>query len=191
MEVQKRLYDRLSVKVDQVIQGHGTSNTGNLARRCFSQPKIFAEALEIDHKLVANLAIILSAFSCKCHLKLDLLESFCEETYSLYYELYPWARMSPTVHKLLKHGCDIARELPLPVAFFAEDANESWHKLYRQYMIYHSRQDSRANRIIDVFHRALYFSDPLISNILLDNRIKSKEKKYDNSEDIQKFINDE
>lgn len=65
-------------------------------------------------------------------LKLDKLEEFCWSTYCLHYEKYAWARMSPSLHKLLKHGCEIARQFPLPISYYAEDANESWHKLYKK-----------------------------------------------------------
>lgn len=95
--------------------------------------------------------------------------------------------MSPTLHKLLKHSCDIVRELPLPVAYYAEDANESWHKLYRQNMIRHARQNSRKNRIIDVYNRAIYLSDPKISLILIEQRMKIC-KKDNIAPDIEKFL---
>ena len=105
--MQNRIYARIGIRVDQVLQGHGTMNTGNIARRCFEYPAIFAEALEIDYRLVTNTAIVLAAFKCTKKLKLDELEEFCWQTYCLHYELYPWARMNPTCHKLLKHGCEV------------------------------------------------------------------------------------
>lgn len=119
------------MRADQVIQGFGTTNTGNLARTCFAKPQLFAETLEIDEVLVKNVAWILLAFKCKKQLDLEKLEKFCWTTYCRNYTLYPWSRLSPTVHKLLKHGCEIARKFPMPMAYYSEDANESWHKLYR------------------------------------------------------------
>lgn len=98
--------------------------------------------------------------------------------------------MSPTMHKLLVHGCDIARQLPLPVAYYAEDANESWHKLYRQNMVSHARQNSRKNRLIDTFNRAVCLSDPLISLILIKSRKQFKNEETLTS-NIQEFIENE
>ena len=40
--VQEASFDKLGVKVDLCLQGHGTTNTENLARRCFSEPEVFA-----------------------------------------------------------------------------------------------------------------------------------------------------
>ena len=52
LEVQKKIYEVIGVRVDQILQGHGTSNTGSLARRCFETPELFSEALEIEVKLI-------------------------------------------------------------------------------------------------------------------------------------------
>ena len=185
--MQKNIYEKIGDREDQVLQGHGTTNTGNVARKCFQYPEAFSKALQINTQLVVNIARIISAFKCKKELKLDKLEEFCWETYRLYYELYPWARMSPTVHKLLKR--DISRQLLLPQAYYAEDANKSWHKLYRQNMTLHARQNSRENRISDVFNRAIYFSDPKISLILISSQLKRHKQHI--SSDVQEFIVDE
>ena len=63
--VQKNIYKNLGVRVDQVLQGHGTTNTGNIARRCFDNTAKFSEALEIDFELVSNITTILSALNVK------------------------------------------------------------------------------------------------------------------------------
>lgn len=160
------------MKVDLVLQGHGTTNTGNTARRCFSNPTLFAKCLEIDAALIKKLATIILAFKSKDKLNIDELERFCFETYRLYYELYPWSRLNPSTHKLLRHGCQVARKFPLPIAFYSEDASESWHKLYRKQMIEHARQISRKERLLDVFNRAVYLSDPKISLLFITKRMK-------------------
>ena len=82
--------------------------------------------------------------------------------------------MSPTVHKLLAHGCDIAKKFPMPQIYFAEDCTESWHKYYRKNIISHARQNSRENRLLDIFNRALCFSDPIIFLIYVNRRLKEQ-----------------
>ncbi|OXU22516.1 hypothetical protein TSAR_014078 [Trichomalopsis sarcophagae] len=171
MAVQKEIFKNFGIRVDQVLQGHGTTNTGNLARKCFQDPTKFAQSLGINTNLVANIALILELFKCKKMLKLDKLEQFCRETYALHYNIYDWARLSPTLHKPLRHGCEIARLFPLPMAYFAEDALESSHKYYRRNMILHARKNSRANRILDVYKRAIYLNDPKISLSKIDQRM--------------------
>ena len=91
-----------------MLQGHTTTNTGNVARRCFAEPTKFAEALEVDSELVSRLSTIILAFKSKQLLDLGKLNEYCQTTYKMYFSLYPWARMSPTIHKILMDGCGVA-----------------------------------------------------------------------------------
>lgn len=97
---QKNIYDNFEVRVDQILQWHGTTNTGNVSRRCFQEQIKFARTLEINEELVSSVALILLALKYKKEIKLDELEKFCWETYCHYYRLYLWAIMSTTLHKL-------------------------------------------------------------------------------------------
>ena len=130
--------------------------------------------------------MIIKAFKCKKNLKLGILERFCLETNDLYFYYYPWAHMNPSLHKLLVHGCQIAKKFPLPMAYFSEDANESMHKYYRDWITNRSRQNNRANRLLDTFNSAVYFSDPKISLYNINDRIEKNENVL--PVDVQNFI---
>ena len=56
-------------------------------------------------------------------------------------------------------------------------------------MILHSRQNSRRNRMLDVFNRAIYLTDPKISIILINNRLKLYEQN-NVSPEIKKFVDE-
>lgn len=185
--VQGRLFEGFGIRVDQVLQGFGTTNTGNLARKCLSDPTKFAEYLELDERLVTNISTVITAFRCKQNLELDKVQILCSETYRLYFELYPWARMSPTVHKILKHGVDIAKQFPMPMAFFSEDANETSHKYYRSNFKNHARQYKRSARLLDVFNRQMYRSDPKVSMMYIQQRLK-KHKHEVLSENVKNLL---
>lgn len=173
-KIRKQVNQAFKIRVDQVMQGHGTTNTGNLARLCFSEPSKFAKALEIDEVLVGNISLILSLLRCKQELDIAKFETLCEDTYQLNYVRYPWSRMCPTLHKLLKHGSAIIQYFPMPILYYSEDASESSHKIYRKNLICHARQTSRKDRIHDTFNRAVYTSDPLISLMYIDHRLKDQ-----------------
>lgn len=175
-KIKANLFGKFYVRTDEVQHGSGTSFNGNTARACFKDTAKLANSLGINEQLVKRLAFILLAFRRKEGLNMDRLETYCTETYKLFFELYPWAKMNPSIHKMLRHGVAIARQFPLSLAYFAEDAAESMHKYYRKNSISHARQSSRANRLMDVFNRAVDCSDPLISSIYLENRIKSEKK---------------
>lgn len=171
-QVRDRLYNAFKIRVDQVIQGKGTSNNGNLARKFLDRPEDFAKALDIDEQLVSNLATIIKVYRSALEIEVDELQKFSNLTYKLHYLRYPWARMNPSVHKFLEHGPDIVRQFPMPIAFYAEDALESMHKIHRQTVREHSRRSSRENAILDTFNRAVYLSDPIISMVYLDRRLE-------------------
>lgn len=80
--------------------------------------------------------------------------------------------MSATVHKILFHGADIIKSLPLPVGQLSEDVIEASHKEYKNLRQYHSRKFSRANTNSDIFNWMLVSSDP----VLADKRKKAKKK---------------
>lgn len=173
-EIHSKLFEEFSVRVDVVQHGSGTSMNGNSARKFFSDPPKLAKALGINEELVKRFAYSILAFKQKEGINLAKLETYCTETYKLYFSTYTWAKLNPTVHKMLRHGVAIAREFPLSLAYFAEDAAESMHKFYRKNSISHARQNSRANRLKDVFNRSVDLSDPLISMFYLDKRCESR-----------------
>lgn len=175
-EIAENLFKTFSVRIDVVKHGSGTSLNGNVARTCFKKPSALATALGVKEELVERLSFILLAFKRKEGVNLDILQNYCTETYKLYFKLHPWAKINPSVHKMLRHGVDIAREFPLSLAYFSEDAAESMHKCYKKNMIHHARQNSRENRLKDVFNRAVDTSDPLVSLVYLDKRLKEKKE---------------
>ncbi|XP_058789796.1 uncharacterized protein LOC131675525 [Phymastichus coffea] len=99
--------------------------------------------------------------------------------------------MNPTTHKLLIHGCQIAENFPLPIAYFAEDGLESWHKYFRSNTTHHCRQSSRENRTQDLYNRAIEMSDPAISLMGIKKRIirrKAILRKHGIPANIRKYI---
>lgn len=86
------------------------------------------------------------------------------------------------------HGCQIAKLFPMPMIFYSEDASEAWHRLHRLHMTIHARQTSRLQRLTDVFNRALYLSDPIISLINIQERQKNEDDKKVLTKDMKKYI---
>lgn len=57
--IQKGLWQVLGIKVDRVVQGTRTSNTGNVARRFFSNCEQAAEATGVDVNLIKRCSVIM------------------------------------------------------------------------------------------------------------------------------------
>lgn len=64
----------------------------------------------------------------------------------------------------------------MPLGFLAENASEARNKFYKKDRIAHARKDSRVHNMIDVYGRAMDSSDPLLSSLCLQNRIKSRHR---------------
>jgi hypothetical protein len=188
--IQKAFLEKLSLRVDFPNSNGGTSTNGNVCRRAFQNHEITASILNIDPKIVENLKIILYVISSKKHIKINEFHSFCSETYRMILTKYPWVLISPTVHKVLAHSCEVAESLPLPLGMFGEEGSESRNKIYRHDREHHSRQSSRLKSLTDVFNRAMDSSDPIIANCFTSN---FKEKIDETcSETVDRFlVNDE
>jgi len=104
-------------------------------------------------------------------------KAFCEDTFLLYVNTYPWYPMSPTVHKILIHGWQIINSSLVPVGCLGENASEARNKYYKNDRKSHARKNCRLNNMTDVFYRAMDSSDPLISSICLNERQKKLKKK--------------
>ncbi|XP_071638500.1 uncharacterized protein [Temnothorax longispinosus] len=85
VQVQKSLHDKLGLIVDKPkAGGSGNTNDGNTARRAFKNADIFADCLQIDHRLVHNFKIILITLSCQLPIDVKKFEEFCTNTAQLY-----------------------------------------------------------------------------------------------------------
>ncbi|CAH2102663.1 unnamed protein product [Euphydryas editha] len=82
--------------------------------------------------------------------------------------------MSASVHKLLIHGADIIKELPLPVGLFSEDVLETNQKEYKSIRLFHARKTSRIDTNTDIVHWMLIASDPVIASKRRNHNRKRK-----------------
>lgn len=80
--------------------------------------------------------------------------------------------MPVTVHKILFHGGAIISSCILPIGNFSEEAQEARNKESRQYRELFTRKTSRVDTNIDLLHRLLITSDPLIASLRLPPKTK-------------------
>lgn len=89
VKIQKDLKSELSIIVDVVKQGYGTTNDGNTARSFFCKPELVAEILEIDESLIKRFANILQAMASSFEFDFARFEEYASDTLNLFVELYP------------------------------------------------------------------------------------------------------
>jgi len=157
--------------------GSGNSNDGNTARRPFANTKLLASITNFSEDLLNTFHAILIAISSNYYINSEKFRSFCETTFSLYMRSYPWYPMSPRIHKILVHGCQINNSSPIPLGCLGENASEARNKVYKKDRLSHSRKNSRLNTMTDILHRAIGSSDPLLSSVSLKERERKNKKK--------------
>ena len=88
------------------------------------------------------------------------LGKVCKDTYLLILESFPWASITPTLHKLLAHSEELIRESSSGFGLreFSEEGTEAWNKLVRKYRETLARKETN---IMDIFVRLASQSDPV------------------------------
>ena len=165
----------MSLTVDIVKQGSGTTNTGNVARSFFAHAESVAEITGLHIDVVKRLGNILQILACGKDIDFEKFGQYCLDTAKLCLDLYPWYAMPPSVHKVLLHGSNIIKHLDLPIGCLSEEAQEASNKIFRKARAHNSRMKSRKCTNEDIMHYLLISSDPLISNIRIEQEKTPKE----------------
>ena len=74
------------------------------------------------------------------------------------------------------HGKDILLNSVLPLGMLGEEASEAQNKYYRKFRLEHARKTSREDNLKDIFFRVLDASDPVISNIGMEDRMAKRKR---------------
>lgn len=114
---------------------------------------------------MANFADLLDAISSTFEINVDAFRACCYETAERFITLYPWKKMTPTVHKLLIHSADVVARAPLPIGWFTEESQEARNKEITQFREHCTRKPSRLHCNEDMLHMMFQTSDPLIGSL--------------------------
>ena len=143
----------------------GNVNDDNTSRRFFDNPQLAAEITGISYDLIYRLKVILETISSGHKINIKKYDKYALYTAKLYIELYGWHPMTPTMHKILIHGATIIENAILPIGQLSEVAAKARNKNFRSYRQNFARKFSRKEDNLDIYHRLLLSSDPLISSL--------------------------
>lgn len=173
-QVQNDLKLQLSITVDIVKQGYGTTNDGNTARRFFANPGAVSNIIGVDKKLIERFGNILHVMASNYQIDCDKFDKYAHETAELFVYLYGWYNMPPSVHKVLIHGGSIMKKMIFPIGFLPEEAQEAGNKIFKAARAHNSRKCSRLANNEDIMHYLLISSDPVISKLRIFKNKKIK-----------------
>lgn len=128
-EIQQKMKDELGILVGVPLSGGvGNSNCGNSARKAFKNYSTFSAITGIPEELVRRLYHLICVMNQRYQINPDKFEENARLTEQVYLASYANRKMTVTMHRLIHHGADFIRALPLPPVFFGEHAQESRNK---------------------------------------------------------------
>ena len=152
------MQEKTGLKVDQPEPSGGTISTGNIARRAFSNESKFIKCVlsvvEEQHEealtVHTQLSAIMRIFNCDRKIHTSELGKLCKSMYLLILESFPWANITPTLHKLLDHSEELLRETNFGYGFkcFSEEGSEACNNLIRKYREHLARKTSFEETIL-------------------------------------------
>ena len=109
------LWEKINVRIDFPTSQGGTTSTGNVVRTCFQRvndinkdffywiltliPCEFHQSLTV---IYTNLAVVLRIFNSDERIDHEKFSTLCSDTYELIIDTFPWASITPTLHKVLR-----------------------------------------------------------------------------------------
>ena len=161
------------LRIDQPDPKGGTTSTGGVARKAFSNDSKFIECVvslvEIEFsgilsKLHTLLSAILRIVNSDRRINTEEFGNLCTDTYLLILDAFPWANVTPSLHKLLAHSEEILREMNSGYGLkcFSEEGSEACNKLIRRYRERLARKTSFEDNVVDIFVRLVSESDPVL-----------------------------
>lgn len=163
----KELYKQTGLQISRLIQGKGTTNSGNVSRSFFKKYTVISQITGIDEQFLKKLYIILICTSTSRYtLNSSTFNPFAKEVYMEYLEKYGSVhKMCPTLHKLLRHAGEISDYFKLPISIFSEETIEVCHQIVRNARKWFSFKSSREITNRDIMRRFLIEGDPKISKL--------------------------
>ncbi|XP_050539131.1 uncharacterized protein LOC126904272 [Daktulosphaira vitifoliae] len=149
----------MELLVDIVLQGHGTTNNSNTARKFFKNAELSSSCTVIDINLIKCCGTILPVIASGYIINIKAFEEYCFLTAKLFVSLYPWYYMPASVHTILLHDAHIIQYAPLPIGNLSEEVQESHNKYSKMYLEHHTRKNSRLNTNEDLIHILLISLD--------------------------------
>ena len=170
------LQEKTGLKIDQPTSDGGTTSTGNIARQCFLNkndfinwvatliPSEFRDTISIVH---SNISAILRVYNSSQAVETEILDALCKDTYELIVVTFPWANITPTLHKLLAHCTELIHDCNQGYGLkeYSEEAVEACNKLIRKYRDHLARKSSFSLNVRDIFIRLLCQSDPILRSL--------------------------
>ncbi|KAI6648338.1 hypothetical protein LOD99_12147 [Oopsacas minuta] len=169
--------DNLNIIIDIPSTQGGTTTTGNVVRRCLirkddnDQDFLYWFLTVIPSEFKSHiieihtcLGAILRVYNSSRRVDTEELALVCSNIYQSILCAFPWANVSPTLHKLLAHAPEIISTFNdgHGLEKLSEEGLEASNKYIRRYRDRLARKFSFEENLKDVFVRLISHSDPML-----------------------------
>ncbi|KAI6659635.1 hypothetical protein LOD99_14558 [Oopsacas minuta] len=169
--------DNLNIIIDIPSTQGGTTTTGNVVRRCLirkddnDQDFLYWVLTVIPSEFKSHiieihtcLGAILRVYNSSRRVDTEELALVCSNIYQSILCAFPWANVSPTLHKLLAHAPEIISMFNdgHGLENLSEEGLEASNKYIRRYRDRLARKFSFEENLKDVFVRLISHSDPML-----------------------------
>ena len=171
--VRTLVQEKTGLRIDQPDPRGGTTSTGSVARRAFSDESGFmnctSSLINTEYRaplslLHAQLSAVLRIINSDRRIDTKQLGILCTNTYLLILDSFPWASITPTLHKVLAHSEELIRDINSGYGLksLSEEGSEACNKLIRKYRENLARKTCFEDNIVDIFVRLASESDPIL-----------------------------
>ena len=161
--------EKTGLKTDQPDPKGGTTSTGGVSRRAFSSESKFIDCVSSLSQLHTRLSANLRIINSDRKINTEEFGDLCTNTCILILNSFPWASITPTLHRVLAHSEEILRfKFWTRLKCFSEEGSEACNKLIRRYRENLPRKCSFEDNVVDIFVRLASESDPV------QNQFRSK-----------------
>ncbi|KAI6660554.1 hypothetical protein LOD99_14138 [Oopsacas minuta] len=175
--VTRLIKDNLNIIIDIPSTQGGTTTTGNVVRRCLirkndnDQDFLYWVLTVIPSEFKSHiieihtcLGAILRVYNSCRRVDTEELALVCSNIYQSILYAFPWANVSPTLHKLLAHAPEIISTFNdgHGLENLSEEGLEASNEYIRRYRDRFARKFSFEENLKDVFVRLISHSDPML-----------------------------
>ena len=182
------ILDKTGYHIDLPSCDGGTTTTGNVSRECFLLNKrefikwatSTMNEQDRDHVRIiqSNLSAILRVFNSNHKVDTTELKELCKETYLFIVINFPWANITPSLHKLLARSPELIEKYNngFGLKKFSEEGLEALNKYVRKFREHLARKFSFELNVKDILIRLSTQSDPTLSCSSIEYQLRKRTK---------------
>ena len=196
-EIATRIKEELNLTVFGKGPHGGGTLDGNTSRILFEHAELLSDVCHVPLELILALRKLCRGIASSRPMDPHKYKLAAEEFERIFFQHYTsrdnqtsWYWLPCTIHKAVKHGEAIIRELPVPPGLAGEEGAEGNNKFFRSIRRDLTCKISAKRTLKDLFERLLAKSDPLMNEYVQEKYLR---KRQENKipDDLKELLTDE